>query len=61
MYGTRKYNALGERERIPQTMGVTISTHNGSAVAREHNIRNLLDRGTTDVSDDSKENDGCGA
>lgn len=27
-------------ERRTQTMGVTISTHNGNSVAREHNIRN---------------------
>lgn len=29
-----------ELERIVQSMGVTISTHNGSTVAHEHNIRN---------------------
>lgn len=27
-------------ERVTQTMGVTISTHNGTSVSRQHNIRN---------------------
>lgn len=38
---TRKFlTQRGRLERVTQTMGVTISTHNGTSVSRQHNIRN---------------------